>query len=174
MATWLGKALSTFFGRWFGTSEEVPAEEPKPVSSGRPGTGLFLEPDPLRVVVGRVEIPAPVAEVRAAVLEAQHTHFPTVYGYEPAEAMERVQAKAFTTAPAPEAGILAGPSSQASIIYYMSLPLAQLSAAFPRAVLAESTTPLPFVQVLAEPFGHIDDEEMESILAAIMAEDEAA
>ena len=86
MATWLGKALSTFFGRWFGASEEVPAEEPKPVSFGRPGTGLFLEPDPLRVVVGRVEIPAPVAEVRAVVLEAQRTPFPTVYGYEPPDA----------------------------------------------------------------------------------------
>ena len=56
----------------------------------------------------------------------------------------------------------------------MSLPLYEVTASVSALASVASGPLLPAAEILAEAYGHIGDDEMDDILAVIMAEEEAA
>lgn len=193
MVDFLGRFFASFLGRWFGgqDSGEIPALQmavdvtaPEPLasvhaqtggsaSSGRADTGLFFEADPLRAVV-RAEVPAPSAEVLALARKDLPRALPSIPGYDGPEAWEPAEARVFARVPGPSAEVTGTPCRQACIIYYMSLPLNEVTASVSALASVASGPPLPAAEIRAEAYGHISDDEMDDILAVIMAEEEAA
>ena len=193
MVDFLGRFFASFLGRWFGgqDSGEIPALQmavdvtaPTPTanvqaqvgekaSGGRADTGLFFVPDPVRASI-RAEAPLPVAEIHAAVLDVPLRGLPAIPGFEPAETWEPLVARAFWTPPLPAAQIQATPIRTGRIIYYMPDPQFDVEQVHvvPLAVLGGPG--LPEAEIQAQAYGHIDDDEIAAILAAILAEEEAA
>lgn len=190
MASFLSRFLGTFLGRWLGPQGEaaalvldVDATAPTPeaqarvrvgeeVSSGRVGTGLFFEVDPVRVSI-QAGPSVPSADL---VLRAPEPASVPTWALDPS-GFELLQPKGLAiqaAPPLPVAEVSPAGVRQASIIYYIPLPTMGMQAAVPRGAQVSAGPRLPEAEVSAHHFDVIDDDELSAILAAIVAEDLAA